>query len=36
VEDADGSIDILGFMHDHMLKGPALRRILRAHEPDLI
>lgn len=25
----DGTVDILGFLHDHMLRGRALRRIMR-------
>lgn len=31
----DGIVDILGFAHDSMLRGRALRRIVRANEPEL-
>ena len=31
----DGLVDILGFAHDSMLRGRALRRILRGNAPDM-
>ena len=31
----DGGVDVLGFIHDSMLRGRALRRVVRANAPDL-
>ena len=30
----NGAVDVLGFLHDRMLRGRALRRIARASDPD--